>query len=324
MKAILCEKRGGLEDLRWADAPDPSPGPGEVVIDVRAAGVNFADLLMTQGLYQVRPPLPFSPGFEVCGTVTEIGVEVDGLRLGDRVVAFTGWGGYAERVKAQAGSVFPAPPGLSDTEAATFLVAYGTAYHALVDRAALRPSEVLVVLGASGGVGTAAVQLGRILDATVVAAVSSEEKAEFAHRMGASTVIRYDREDLKEAIRRVTDGRGADVVFDPVGGATTEQAFRALAWEGRLLVVGFAAGEIPGVPANLPLLKSASLVGVFWGAFAERRPDRVARQLELLASWVDQHGLRPPVTEVFPLSEAPQALRLVAERRVLGRLALTP
>lgn len=322
MRALVCSGFGGLDDLRLSDVPDPVPGPGEVVLEVAAAGVNFADLLMIQGLYQVRPDPPFSPGFEVCGTVESVGPDVEGLEPGRRVIAFTGWGGYAHKVKTSARTVFPAPRQLTDVEAATFLAAYGTAYHALVDRARLREGEVLVVLGAAGGVGTAACQLGRILGARVIAAVGSEEKARFARSHGASEVIRYDVDDLKPAIRELTGGRGADVVFDPVGGGATEPAVRALAWEGRLLTVGFAAGSIPRVPANLLLLESRSMVGVFWGAFVQRFPDRVSRQVEVLSSLVDSGRLRPPVTGAYPLEEARHALEHLADRKAMGRIAI--
>lgn len=323
MRAMVCSAYGGLDDLQLGELDDPVAGPGEVVVEVAAIGVNYPDLLMISGRYQARPPTPFAPGFEVTGRVASTGDGVGTVQVGDRVMAFVDHGAYAERVAADATRVFEAPEPLSDEEAACVPVAWGTAYHALVDRCGLSPEEQLVVLGAAGGVGTAAVQVGKRLGARVVAAVSSEEKAEFARSQGADSVIRYDSEDLKAAIREHTDGSGADVVFDPVGGDATEAALRALAWEGRLAVIGFAAGDIPALPSNLVLLKSSALVGVFWGAFAGRAPEANRANFETLARWVREGAVRPPVTATYPLEQAAEALRAVGGRQALGRLALT-
>ena len=288
------------------------------------AGLNFADILMVSGLYQVRPDLPFVPGFEGAGTVMEVGPEVTSVSVGDRVMVFAGMGCYAETVVSDASRTAPTPPSLTDVEAAVFMTAYGTSYHALVDRAALAEGETVVVLGAAGGVGIAAVQIAKLLGARVAAAVSSDRKAEFVLDKGADLAIRYDRDDLRAAIRDFTDGRGADVIYDPVGGAATEPAFRSLGWNGRLLVVGFAAGKIPKLPLNLPLLKSASAVGVFWGDLVERFPDQNRANVARLEQWVEQGLIRPHVDKVYPLDQAPAGLAYLADRRVMGRVCLAP
>lgn len=321
MRAMICSAYGGLDDLTWGELPDPEPGPGEVLVEVSAIGVNYPDMLLISGLYQARPPTPFAPGFEVAGRVARVGEGVTNVAVGDRVMAYVEHGGYAEQVVAPAISTFPAPAALTDAEAACLPVAWGTAYHALVDRCRLQRGETLVVLGAAGGVGTAAIQVGARLGAEVIACVSSDAKAEFARSQGASEVIRYDQQELKTAIRERTGGRGADLVFDPVGGDATEAALRALAWEGRLAVIGFVSG-IPSVPTNLVLLRSSALLGVFWGAFSARFPDHNRANFEVLTRWTEEGAVRPPVTATFPLPEARSALQLLANREALGRVAL--
>ena len=310
--------------MRTEDVPESTPGAGQVKIAIGGAGLNFADILMVSGLYQVKPDLPFVPGFEGAGTVTEVGPAVDGVTIGDRVMVFAGMGCYAESVISDASRTAPAPTNLTDTEAAVFMTAYGTSYHALVDRAQVAEGETVVVLGAAGGVGIAAVQIAKLLGCRVAAAVSSDRKAQFVVERGADLAIRYDRDDLRSAIRRFTDGRGADVVYDPVGGSVTETAFRSLGWNGRLLVVGFAAGKIPRLPLNLPLLKSASVVGVFWGDLVERFPQHNRANLARLQEWCEARLIRPHVDRVYPFEEAPAALSYLADRRVMGRVCLAP
>ena len=300
------------------------PGPGQVKIALGGSGLNFADILVVSGLYQIKPDLPFIPGFEGAGTVTEIGPEVDSVRVGDRVMVFAGVGCFAEAVIADASRTAPAPDNLTDIEAAVFMTAYGTSYHALVDRGRASENETVVVLGAAGGVGIAAVEIAKQLGCRVAAAVSSEKKAEFVLERGADLAIRYDQEDLRAAIRGFTDGRGADVVYDPVGGAVTETCFRSLAWNGRLLVVGFATGKIPRLPLNLALLKSASAVGVFWGDFVEKFPEDNRANLARLQQWCEQGLIRPHVDRVYPFEEAPAALNYLAARRAMGRVCLAP
>ena len=300
------------------------PGPGQVKIALGGSGLNFADILVVSGLYQIKPDLPFIPGFEGAGTVTEIGPEVTSVRVGDRVMVFAGVGCFAEAVIADASRTAPAPDNLTDIEAAVFMTAYGTSYHALVDRGRVSENETVVVLGAAGGVGIAAVEIAKQLGCRVAAAVSSEKKAEFVLERGADLAIRYDQEDLRAAIRGFTDGRGADVVYDPVGGAVTETCFRSLAWNGRLLVVGFAAGKIPRLPLNLALLKSASAVGVFWGDFIEKFPEDNRANLARLQQWCEQGLIRPHVDRVYPFEEAPAALNYLAARRAMGRVCLAP
>jgi len=310
--------------LATDEISEPVPGPGQVKIALGGAGLNFADLLMVAGLYQVKPELPFVPGFEGAGTVTEVGPEVSSVQVGDRVMVFAGMGCFAETVVADASRTAPSPPSLTDVEAAVFMTAYGTSYHALVDRAALAEGETVVVLGAAGGVGIAAVQIAKQLGARVAAAVSSDRKADFVLEKGADLAIRYDRDDLRAAIADFTEGRGADVIYDPVGGAATEAAFRSLGWNGRLLVVGFAAGKIPKLPLNLPLLKSASAVGVFWGAFVEHFPDHNRANLAHLAEWAEKGLIRPHVDRIHPLEEATSGLAYLADRKAMGRVVLAP
>src|SRR5688500_6800778 len=267
MKAVLCKQYGPPDSLAIEEVPSPRPGPNEVVVSVKAASLNFPDVLMIQDKYQFKPPLPFSPGAEVAGIVSAVGADVAGFSVGDRVIASPGWGGLAEKAAVSTEAIIPLPDDIDLVHASSFLYAYGTSQYALKDRGHLQPGETLVVLGAAGGVGLAAVELGAVMGATVIAAASSDDKLDLCREYGASMTINYATEDLKTRIRELTGGVGADVVYDAVGGAYSEPALRSMAWEGRFLVIGFAAGEIPKVPLNLALLKSCDIVGVFWGAF---------------------------------------------------------
>lgn len=324
MKAILCRQYGPPESLTLEEVPSPLPATGQVVVRVAAAAVNFPDTLIIQNKYQFKPPLPFSPGGEVAGTVQQVGAGVTGLSPGDRVVAVSTWGGYAEEVVVPAPNVTRLPDGVGFEEAAALTLAYGTTYHALKDRANLQPGETLLVLGAAGGTGLAAVEFGRLMGARVIAAASTDEKLAACRASGADECINYATEDLRERLKAITGGKGVDVVYDPVGGAYTEPAVRSLAWKGRLLVIGFAAGDIPKIPLNLTLLKGASLVGVFYGAFVQAEPRSAAANLQEMLRLVASGELRPTVTERRPLAEAPQVLRAFMERRVVGKVVLLP
>ena len=323
MKAVLCEKYGPPDSLVVIDLPSPRAGAGEVVISVRAAGVNFPDVLIIENKYQFKPPLPFSPGSELSGVIKEVGDGVNGWRAGDRVMAFTTYGAFAEEVKVEATRLARLPAKMSFEEAAAFVLTYATSDHALRDRAALKTGETLLVLGAAGGVGIAAIEIGKALGARVIACASNEEKLAVCREHGADATINYAAEDLRERIKALTEARGPDVVYDAVGGPYTEPAFRSIAWRGRLLVVGFAAGEIPKLPLNLALLKGASVVGVFWGDFGRREPKPYAESLRQIATWYEQGKLRPHVSEKFPLEKAAEALKLMAARKVKGKVVLT-
>jgi NADPH2:quinone reductase len=323
MKAVLCKQYGPPESLAFEELPSPRPGPGEVVVAVKAASVNFPDVLIIQNRYQFKPPLPFSPGSELAGVVKDVGPEVSGWKAGDKVMAFTTYGAFAEEAKTEAARLVPLPEGMDFVTGAAFLLTYGTFDHALRDRGGLKAGETLLVLGAAGGVGLAAIQIARALGARVIACASSEDKLAVCRAEGADFTINYESEDLRERVKALTDGRGVDVVYDAVGGAYTEPAFRSLAWRGRLLVVGFAAGEIPKLPLNLPLLKGAAVVGVFWGDFARREPRAFAESVRQLGSWFREGKLRPHVSQTFPLEEAAEALNLMAARQVKGKVVLT-
>lgn len=324
MRALICTAFAEPEALTVQTVPDPTPGPGEVVLDVRAAGVNYPDALMVLGQYQVKPPLPFTPGAEAAGVISAVGKGVTHLRPGQRAVAFTGTGAFAEKLRAPASVVMPLPDGLELEVAAGLPLAYGTSMHALADRAQLQAGETLLVLGAAGGVGLAAVMIGKALGARVIAAASSEEKLELCRAHGADETLNYGAEDLRERLKTLTGGQGPDVIFDPVGGDLAEPAFRSIGWGGRYLVVGFAGGEIPRLPLNLPLLKGASLVGVFWGEFARRDPQANARNMARLTEWVLDGTLRPLVSGRYPLERTPEALRALLDRRVTGKVVVTP
>jgi NADPH2:quinone reductase len=319
---VLCKQYGPPESLVVEDVPSLAPGPGELVIDMRAASVNFPDVLIIQNKYQVKPPLPFSPGSEVAGVVSRVGDGVDKFRPGDRVMAVTVYGAFAEEVKADAARVLPIPDGMDDPTAAAFSLTYGTSDHALEDRGGLQPGETLLVLGAAGGVGLAAIEIGKALGARVIACASTSDKLDVCREHGADDTINYATEDLRERIKVLTDGRGANVVYDAVGGANTELALRSIAWRGRLLVVGFAAGEIPKIPLNLALLKGCSIVGVFWGDFARREPRRMAERMRQLARWFQEGKLKPHISDTLPLQRAAEALNRMASRQVKGKLVL--
>lgn len=323
MKAIVCAQWGGPETLQLLDVPTPEPGPKQVRVRVAAAGVNFPDVLIIQKKYQMQPALPFSPGAEVAGTISAVGSEVRGLTLGMPVAALCGIGGFAEECVVDAQACMPLPAGTPMTLAGGLILAYGTSWHALRDRAALQPGETLLVLGAAGGVGLAAVEIGKAIGARVIAAASSDEKLAVCREHGADELINYAQTDLRLALKELAP-TGIDVVFDPVGGALTEAAFRSIAWRGRHLVIGFADGTVPALPLNLPLLKGASLVGVFWGEFAKREPRANAAGMQELLGWIGQGKLKPLISRQYALAEAPQALADMAARKVVGKVVVVP
>jgi len=321
MRAVLCKEFGPPESLVIEDVDEPAAGEGQVVVDVHACAVNFPDVLMIQNLYQFKPPLPFSPGAEVAGVVCAVGPGVRDIDVGDRVIASPGWGGLAEKVAVSARSVIPLPEDTDLVQASGFLYAYGTSHYALKDRGQLRKGETLVVLGAAGGVGLAAVELGALMGANVIAAASTDAKLELCREYGASMTINYATEDLKTRIRELTGGTGADVVYDAVGGPYSEAALRSTAWEGRFLVIGFTAG-IPKIPLNLALLKGCDIVGVFWGAFVARDPERHRANVAELMDWLKQGRLTPHVSAVYPLERAGEAIRELADRRAKGKVVV--
>lgn len=322
MKAVLCKAYGPPESLVIAEVEPLKPGPGQVVIGVKACGVNFPDTLIIEGKYQFKPEMPFSPGGEVAGVVKEIGQGVEHVKAGDRVIAFTGWGGFAEEVLADAGKLIPIPDGMNFTTASAFVMVYGTSHYALKDRAKLQAGETLLVLGAAGGVGLAAVELGKVMGARVIAAASSDEKLAVCREHGADETINYAREDLRERLKALTAGEGVDVVYDPVGGNYAEAALRGIAWEGRHLVIGFTAGEIPRMPLNLTLLKGCSIVGVFWGSFTARDPRRNQEHLQELARWFQEGKIKPRISATYPLEGAAEALNDMLERKIVGKAVL--
>ena len=322
MRALLCKELGSYQDLVLETVDDPVPGPGEVLLEVKAAGVNFPDLLAVAGKYQFQPDLPFVPGGEAAGVVTAVGEGVEDLDLGSQVIAMALFGAFAEKMVVPRASVIPIPAGLGHEAAAAVAVTYGTSYHALKQRAHLQAGETLLVLGAAGGVGLAAVQLGKALGAKVIAAASTPKKLEAAREAGADEGINYLEEPLGKRVKELTGGAGADVVYDPVGGPSSEAALRATAWNGRLLVIGFASGEIGKIPLNLALLKGASIVGVFWGSWIQRDPAGSRQNYRELGKLFEAGTLKPRVT-AFPLDEAAQGLALLAERKVIGKVVLT-
>jgi NADPH2:quinone reductase len=324
MKAVQCVEWGLPERLVVAEVPMPEPKAGEVRLRIEAAGVNFPDALIVQKKYQVQPPLPFIPGTEVAGTIDAVGPDVARWKPGDRAVAFVGLGGFAEYVCAPVAMTAPVPAGIASDVAAAFTLTYATSHHALFACGRLKPGETLAVLGAGGGVGLAAVELGKVAGAKVIALASSEDKLAAARDRGADTAIDYTQGDLREALKSATGGRGVDVVYDPVGGRYTEAAIRSLAWRGRLLVVGFADGTVPQIPANLLLIKEASAVGVFWGEFARRDPQANHAMLKELHGWLGEGRLKPHVSKTYRLSAAPRALEALLERRAVGKLVVTP
>ncbi|WP_122845407.1 NADPH:quinone oxidoreductase family protein [Pseudomonas viridiflava] len=323
MKALLCKAFGPASTLVLEDIPAPDIKKNEILLDVHAAGVNFPDTLIIEGKYQFKPPFPFSPGGEAAGVISAVGEKVTHLKTGDRVMALTGWGSFAEQVAVPNYNVLPIPESMDFTIAAAFSMTYGTSMHALKQRANLQPGETLLVLGASGGVGLAAVEIGKALGARVIAAASSAEKLEVARNAGADELINYTDTSLKDEIKRLTNGNGVDVIYDPVGGDLFDQAIRAIAWNGRLLVVGFASGRIPELPVNLALLKGASVVGVFWGSFAQRQPQDNAANFKQLFAWFEEGKLKPLVSQVYPLERAGEAIDALGGRRAVGKVVVS-
>lgn len=322
MKAVVCREYGPPESLKVEELPDPEAGPGQVVVDVAACGVNFPDTLIIQGKYQFQPPFPFSPGGEISGTVSAVGEGVDSLKVGDPVIGMTGWGGFAEKIVADASRIIKIPEGVDLITAAGFSMTYGTSHHALKDRAELKPGETLLVMGAAGGVGLAAVELGKVMGAKVIAAASSDEKLEICKQYGADEVINYETEDMKARLKELTGGEGVDVVYDPVGDRFAEPAIRSMAWKGRYLVVGFAAGEIPKIPLNLALLKGCQIVGVFWGRFTATEPEANEENMAELSAWLKSGKIKPLVSKTYQFDDAALAIRDLMERRAKGKICL--
>jgi len=324
MKAIVCKAWGLPDTLVVEDLPDVVPGPGQVAIDVKSAGVNFPDVLIIQNKYQFKPELPFTPGSELSGVVRAVGEGVSNAKVGDKVIAFIGHGAFAQQVAVPAHAVMPVPPGMDFDTAAAITLTYGTSHHAVVDRAQLKAGETMLVLGAAGGVGLAAIEIGKALGARVIAAASSDEKLAICKEHGADVTINYSTSDLREAIKAATDGKGPDVIYDPVGGVYAEPAFRSIGWRGRYLVVGFANGEIPKLPLNLTLLKGASLVGVFWGEFAKREPKANLAAMRELMGWLAEGKIRPHISGRYALADTAIALNDLAARKVTGKVVIQP
>lgn len=327
MKAMVCDAWGPPSTLKLSDLPTPTPGPRQVLVRTRVAAVNFPDALIVAGKYQVKPELPFSPGGELSGEVIALGDEVEHLAIGDKVVGVTPWGAYAQEALVDESNAIRLPSDTSDEDlelAGSFVLTYGTALHALKDRAGTRPGETLLVLGAAGGVGLAAVEVGKLLGARVVAAASTEQKLDAARAHGADVTINYASQDLRAQLKALTAGRGVDIVLDPVGGPFTEPALRSVGWRGRYLVVGFAAGDIPKIATNLLLLKGSALVGVFWGEFLRHEPALNAQNMAQLFDWLRQRRIHPLISARYPLSRAPQALDALLSRTAIGKLVIEP
>ncbi len=323
MKAVLCKQFGPPESLVVEEVAEPAAGKGQVVVDIRAASVNFPDVLVIQNKYQVKPPLPFSPGSEMAGVVRSLGEGVTNVKPGDRVIAFSAYGAFAERAAVDAARLIPIPEGMDFVTAASFLLTYGTSHHALRNRADPKPGETLLVLGAAGGVGIAAIEIGKILGLRVIACASSADKLAVCREHGADETINYASEDLRERIKGITAGKGVDIIYDPVGGAYAEAALRSSNWRARFLVIGFAGGDIPKIPLNLPLLMERSIVGVYWGEWSRRTPQEFAAAVRELSGWFREGRLKPHVTATYPLEKAADAIRLLAERQVKGKVVVT-
>lgn len=327
MKAIVCDAWGPPSSLQLRDMPSPTPGPNQVVVRPRVAAVNFPDALIVAGKYQAKPAFPFSPGGELSGEIIALGSEVKRLAVGDKVVGLTAYGAWAQEVAVDASHVVPLPADISDEDlelAGSFMLTYGTSLHALKDRANAQPGEILLVLGAGGGVGLAAVEIGKLLGMRVIAAASSAEKLAAANERGADECINYAEEDLRERVKALTEGRGVDVVYDPVGGKFTEPALRSVGWRGRYLVVGFAAGDISKIPVNLLLLKGSALLGVFWGEFVRREPALNAKNIGQLLAWLHERRIRPLISHRYRLAQAPLALDALLGRQAIGKLVVLP
>ena len=323
MKALLCKNLGMPDTLVCEEVADLTAPAGKVIVEMKAAGVNFPDALIIQGKYQFKPPMPFAPGIELAGVVKEVGEGVRNVKAGDRVIASCAYGAFAEQVLVDARQVIPLPEGVGFDVGASFLVTYGTSYHALKGRAGLKAGETLLVLGAAGGVGLAAIQIAKALGAKVIAAASTAEKLAVCTANGADEVINYGTEDLRERLKELTEGKGPDVIYDPVGGRFAEPAFRSIGWAGRYLVVGFADGEIPNLPMNLPLLKGASVIGVFWGEYVKRQLPNFIQDLGEMFALVGQGKLRPHVSKAYPLEQGAQALQDLLDRKVVGKVVIT-
>jgi NADPH2:quinone reductase len=324
MRALLCQAFGPVSSLEVAEIPVPVPGEGEVLVRVEAAGLNYPDALMVQGKYQVRPPLPFVPGLELAGVVEAVGAGAGAFRPGDPVMATTAFGAFAERCAVPVAQVLPRPASLPSDLAAASLLTFGTTLHALTDRAGLKAGETVLVLGAAGGVGTAAVAIAHLLGARVIAAASSPARLEVCRRLGADFTVDYAAEDLRQRVKEITGGRGVEVVYDPVGGAWSEAALRSTGWGGRHLVIGFASGDIPRLPLNLALLNARSILGVYWGDWSRREPGLAAGELTRIAGWLSEGRLAPVVSARLALADVPRGLADLLERRALGKLLAIP
>ena len=326
MQAWICDNPTGVDALTWQTLPMPEPGPGQVLVAIEAASLNFPDVLIVQNKYQIKPPLPFVPGAEFAGTVTAVGEGVTHLKVGSKVAALSGTGGFGTHTLVSAALCMPLPAGFPAVDAAAFIMTYATSYHALIDRAALQAEETVLILGAAGGVGTAAIQIAKAAGARVIAAASSAEKCATCQKLGADATLNYSEHtpsgSLREQIKQLTGGKGPDVVYDPVGGEWAEPVFRSMAWRGRYLVVGFAGGPIPSLPMNLPLLKGASLVGVFWGEFAKREPKANAAMMQTLAQWYGQGKVKPLIHQTLPMSQLKEAYAQMSTRSVMGKLVM--
>jgi NADPH2:quinone reductase len=322
MHAWLCENPVGVDALNWKELPTPQPKPGEVLIAIKAASLNFPDLLIVQNKYQFKPALPFVPGSEYAGNVEAVGDGVHHLKIGQHVACLSGTGGFATHVIALAALCMPLPETFPFVDAAAFIMIYGTSHHALLDRAQLKAGETVLVLGAAGGVGTSALQIAKVAGARVIAAASSDDKCALCKSLGADATINYSTENLREAIKALTQGKGPDVIYDPVGGDFAEPAFRSIAWRGRYLVIGFASGAIPSLPLNLALLKGASIVGVFWGDFAKREPQANSAMMAELAQWYTSGKIKPVIDSTMPMSELKAAYAHMGTRAVKGKLVM--
>ncbi len=322
MHAWLCENPTGIDALNWKELPTPTPKAGEVLLEIKAASLNFPDILIVQNKYQMKPALPFVPGSEYAGIVQAVGEGVTHLKVGQAVACLSGTGGFGTHTIAPASLCMPLPPGFPMVDAAAFIMIYATSYHALVDRAQLKAGETVLVLGAAGGVGTSAIQIAKAMGAKVIAAASTQEKCELCKKIGADATINYSTENMRESLKALTDGKGPDVIYDPVGGDFAEPAFRSIAWRGRYLVVGFASGPIPALPFNLALLKGASIVGVFWGDFAKKEPKANAAMMGELAQWYGQGKIKPVIDRTMPMAELKAAYAHMGSRGVMGKLVM--
>jgi NADPH2:quinone reductase len=322
MQAWLCENPIGVDALNWKEIPTPTPGPGQVLIRIEAASLNFPDLLIVQNKYQMKPPLPFVPGSEFAGVIEALGEGVQSLHIGQRVACLPGTGGFGTHALAPEKLCLPLPDGFPAVDAAAFIMIYATSHHALIDRGQLKAGETVLVLGAAGGVGTSAIQIAKAAGARVIAAASTDEKCELCRQIGADATINYSQENLRDAIKALTQGQGPDVIYDPVGGEWAEPAFRSIGWRGRYLVVGFASGPIPSLPLNLALLKGAAIVGVFWGDFSRREPQANAHMMQELTTWYAQGKIKPVIDCTMPMKDLKQAYARMGSRAVRGKLVL--